>query len=232
MEFDILAFSKTLLSRATQNDDLTIESFSQPERKDRVDASHGGDILTFIIDVVLTLNCAVSKTFVLKLSPRISTFYSGYSTGLWALTVYYSTVEDSINLATDTGIDDIITKGDFNYNMLNIQSSRKITSWCEQFSLATVITELTNFTETSSSLIDLVLVSNKAHAMLSGLGDPFLQQVIRYHCSAFGIVNFSKPKRESFTRRIWCYEQGNYNLLRGVKNWLDCDTQCWYKHIC
>ena len=34
----------------------------------------------------------------------------------------------------------------------------KITSWCEQFSLTQVITEPINYTETSSSLIDLVLV--------------------------------------------------------------------------
>ena len=44
MDFDILAFSKTWLSRATQNDDLIIESFNQPKRKDRVGDSHGGVI--------------------------------------------------------------------------------------------------------------------------------------------------------------------------------------------
>ena len=45
MDFDIPAFSETWLSKATQNDDLTIESFSQPERKDRVGDRHGGVIL-------------------------------------------------------------------------------------------------------------------------------------------------------------------------------------------
>ena len=41
-----------------------------------------------------------------------------------------------------------------------------------------------------------------------------LCQEIRYHCPVFGILNFSKPKRKSFTRHIWRYDQGNYNLLR------------------
>ena len=128
--------------------------------------------------------------------------------------VYYSTVEDSIHLANDTGINDIVITGDFYYNMLNITSSRKITSWCEQFSLTQVITEPTNYTETSSSLIDLVLVINKAHIISSGVGDTFFHQDIRYYCPAFGILNFSKPKRKSFSRRIWRCKQGNYNLLR------------------
>ena len=47
MDFDILAFSETWLSRGTQNDDLMAESFSQPERKDRVGDNHGGVILYF-----------------------------------------------------------------------------------------------------------------------------------------------------------------------------------------
>ena len=98
--------------------------------------------------------------------------------------------------------------------MLNIQSSRKISSLCEEFSLTQMITEPTHYTETSTSLIDIILVSNHAHVISSGVGDPFLHQDIRYHCPVFGILNFSKPKRKSFTRRIWRYDQGNYNLLR------------------
>ena len=35
-------------------------------------------------------------------------------------------IEDSISLATDTGVNDIIITGDFNFNMSNPQLSRKI----------------------------------------------------------------------------------------------------------
>lgn len=45
LNFDILAFSETWLTLATQNDELMVESFSQPKRKDRVGDSHGGVIL-------------------------------------------------------------------------------------------------------------------------------------------------------------------------------------------
>ena len=60
---------------------------------------------------------------------------------------YFSGIEDSISLAGDTQIRNIIVTGDFNLNMLNEQISRKITDLCEQFSLCKTIAEPTHFTE-------------------------------------------------------------------------------------
>ena len=76
------------------------------------------------------------------------------------------------------------------------------------------INEPTHFTETSSSLLDILLVSNNFHLIVSGVGDPFLNQEHRYHCPIVGIYNFSKPKSKSFARHIWKYDQGDYNLLK------------------
>ena len=39
---------------------------------------------------------------------------------------YFSNIEDSISLAIDTGISNIIVIGDFNLNFLNAQTRRKI----------------------------------------------------------------------------------------------------------
>ncbi|MCG8049110.1 MAG: reverse transcriptase domain-containing protein [Candidatus Thiodiazotropha endolucinida] len=128
--------------------------------------------------------------------------------------IYYSTLEDSIHLAVDTGINDIIITGDFNFNVYNLQSARKINDICSEFSLTQIVNEPTHFTEYSSSLIDLMLVSNPNHVILNGVGDPFLGQDLRYHCPIFGVFKFSTPKRKTFTRHIWRYEQGNYELLK------------------
>ena len=49
--------------------------------------------------------------------------------------------------------------------------------------------------------------------IVSGVGDPFLNQEIRNHCPIYGIFKFSKPKFVSFSRYIWNYDQGNYELL-------------------
>ena len=87
----------------------------------------------------------------------------------------------------------IIITGDFNLNMQNVQSARKITSLCEQLSLVQFIGEPTHFTETSSSLIDLLLVNNNEHLILSGVVDPFLHQDIRYHCPVLEFLTFANP---------------------------------------
>ena len=83
---------------------------------------------------------------------------------------YFSNIEDSFALAVDTGISDVIVTGDFNLNMLNVRTSRKIESLCIYRS----IDKPTHFNENTSSLIDIVLVSSKDHLLLSGEGGPFL----------------------------------------------------------
>ena len=44
-EFDILAFTQTWLNLSVPTNDLTIDSYKIPERKDRPGHSHGGVIL-------------------------------------------------------------------------------------------------------------------------------------------------------------------------------------------
>ena len=96
----------------------------------------------------------------------------------------------------------------------NLQARRKIDSLFTQFSLQQSINQPTHYNEHSSSLIDLSLVNNKAHLIFSGVGDPFLNQELRYHCPVFGILKFVKPKSKVFERHTWSYNNGNYDLLR------------------
>ena len=123
----------------------------------------------------------------------------------------YNNIEDSVSLAVDTGIKDIVIAGDFSLNYLNNTSRRKIDSLCMQFSLNQSIS---HFTERSSSLIDIILVSNKENLILSGDADLFLNQDVRFHCPVYGVLKFSKPKSKASVRHIWSYENGNYELLR------------------
>lgn len=76
-----------------------------------------------------------------------------------------------------------------------------------------MITDPTHFTETSNSIIDLFLTSNKIDVLLSGVGEPFLEQNIRYHCPIYCILKFDKPKLKPFSRHIWLFDRGNYESL-------------------
>ena len=72
-------------------------------------------------------------------------------------------------------------------------SSGKINNICRQYDLHQIINEHTHFTERSSSLIDIILTSNPNSILLSGVGDPFLNQEIRYHCPIFSVFKFTNP---------------------------------------
>ena len=98
----------------------------------------------------------------------------------------------------DTGISVIIVTGDFNLNILNVRTSRKIEFLCSQFSFYQSVDQPTHFTEDSTSLIDIILVSNKDYLLLSGVGDPFLNQDLQNYCLVYGIFKFSKPKLKTF----------------------------------
>ena len=58
--------------------------------------------------------------------------------------------------------------------------------------------------------------------LLSGVGEPFLDQDIRYICTTvpffFCILAFNKPITKAFTRHIWLYNKGNYDGLCNT-NW-------------
>ena len=66
-----------------------------------------------------------------------------------------------------------------------------------------IITEPTYHTENSDSIIDLFLVSNKNRVFLSGVGEPFLDQNIRYHSPIYCVYNFDKVITPSFSRQIY-----------------------------
>ena len=108
--------------------------------------------------------------------------------------------------------------------MLKPASSRPISNICQQYNLQQIITEPTHFTETSNSLIDLVLVSNPESILLSGVGDPFLGQEIRYHCPIFVVFKYKRNQALSFKRQIWKYQEGDYELLKHMISNTDWET--------
>ena len=218
-DFDVLAFTETWLHPGITTDDLLIESFNNPERKDRVNDRHGG--------VILYVKEAIHYYRRQDLEPRgieciwielvnkhkhvlFGVFYRPPN----ASSNYYSLIEDSLHLAVDTGNNDVVVIGDFNFNLLSSQTSRKIDSLCSQFAFYQSIDQPTHYTENSASLLDTILVHNKDSLVFSGVGDPFLGQDLRYHCPVFGILKFSKPKMKSYVRNIWIYDQGDYQQLR------------------
>ena len=228
-EIDILSFTETWLSPDIATEDLMLRSYNTPERKDRPGDPHGG-VMIYVKEGIhykrrhdLELR-GIESIWIELVHNHKSILYGLFYRPPNANAQYFLNIEDSVALAIDTGISDVIVTGDFNFNFFNSQSRRKIDSLCTQFSLYQSISQPTHYTEHSSSLIDVILISNKDNLLFSGVGDPFLNHEHRYHCPVFGILTFTKPKKKSFTRHIYNYDNDNFDLLRDKASSFDWDT--------
>ena len=63
---------------------------------------------------------------------------------------------------------------------------------CQHYNLEQLINEPTYFTEPSSTIIDIFLTVNKSNIMISGVGDPCLDQNVRFHCPIYCVLKFNK----------------------------------------
>lgn len=217
--FDVIAVTESWLHPGIHTDELIFQSFNPPERKDRQTDRFGGVVLYVKENINYHRRRDLEPRGIECIWIEITNKHKHVLFGVFyrppnADSEYFRGIETSLNLATDTGYNDIIVTGDFNLNMLSNHTARKINSLCAEFAFHQSIDEPTHYTENSSSLIDIVLVHNRDSLISSGVGDPFLGQDTRYHCPIFGIIKFSKPKLKSYTRQIWTYDRGDYQLLR------------------
>lgn len=218
-DFDLLAFSETWLNPSISQADLILTSFQPPERKDRTADSYGG-VMVYVKESlhykrrtdleIIGIECIWLELVLSTKHVLFGVYYRPPSTDA----LQHSRIIDSIHLAVDTGINNIVVTGDFNIDLAKPVLAKKIDSICQLFSFTQSITEHTHFTETSSSLLDIILVSDPDLIISSGVSEPFLQQNIRYHCPIYGLLNLKKKKYKSFKRHIWLFDKGNYPLLR------------------
>ena len=83
-----------------------------------------------------------------------------------------------------------------------------------QFNLTQLITDETHFTETSASLIDLIMVRNRNNILTSGVAEPLFPDLIRYHCPVFVLLKFIRPEVNTYKRKIWNYQRADFEKYR------------------
>lgn len=222
--YDLLCFTETWLSPNVLDNDVLLTGFKAPIRYDRPNDAHGG-VAVYIKESLyskrrsdLEIRGVENIWIEVKLKHRsvlIGTFYRPPNSDVSILT----DIEASIDLAFDSGIKDIIITGDFNFDYLKPTTRKKIDDITVQYNLHQIIEEATNFTEHSASLIDICLVSDPSNVILSGVGDPFISQNIRYHCPIYCFYNIQKAETNIIVKRkIWLYDRGNFDSLRNEIN--------------
>ena len=214
--FDVIGLTETWLDGRVSDNDISMNGYTL-YRRDRRGDNHGG-ICVYAkstiyskrrTDELLDLECIWLELHCNHRKMLVGIFYRPPNSPSATLT----SIETSIGLAFDTTINDILIVGDFNFDILKTNSSKKIQDICQHFNLQQLINTPTHFTEQSNSIIDLILTSNKNHILLSGVGDPFLEQNLRYHCPLYCAFNFHTTISTVFTRHIWLYDRGDYDSL-------------------
>ena len=111
--FDILAFSETWLNPAIASDDLILQTYGKPERKDRDGDSHGGVLIYVKSGLRYKRRDDLEIRGIESIWIELANHHKRILFGLFyrppdANANCLSQIEDSIALAVDTGISDII----------------------------------------------------------------------------------------------------------------------------
>ena len=136
---------------------------------------------------------------------------------------YWTLVEESIDKAYNTKHQNIIITGDFNQNLLS-QQRTKLHNLIDSYNLHQTINDYTNYWENSKTLLDVFMVNNRNSILTSFVADPFIPNVVRYHCPIVLVLKFSKPRSNSFQRHIWQYDRGNKQLYHDLLSTTDWDS--------
>ena len=164
-DFDVICLTETWFGIRTRND-LKLNNYNAPYILDRPGDNHGG-IYVFVKESIYSqhrthlevndVECLWIKICTRHRKFLLGTFYRPSNSPPSSMV----SIKTSIGLAFDTTINDIIVVGNFNLYMQKPTSSRKIETLCQMNNLSNIISEPTHFTESSSTLIDLFLVTNK-----------------------------------------------------------------------
>lgn len=217
--YDVLVFTETWLKPDISDDDLHISNFDIPYRNDRTDRPGGG----VAIYVKTGLNCVCRSDLISGnleslcieiILKKHKLLLCGIYRPPNLANAYWDLIDDTFDHLSNSGIGDIIIVGDFNSDMKNPNISNKMQNLISSYNLHQLIDEPTHYTENSSSVIDLILVSKPENVLYSDVVSPFIPNLVRYHCPTVLYLKYRKPVSKVYKRHIWLYDRGNYNEFR------------------
>ena len=201
--FDALAISETWLTKNTPNGRFELNNFSvfRNDRKNK----RGGGVLWYIRDhyKAKVINTPVSDKIPEMLWIEVST--AGKKLAIGCLYkppkipygIFANLYENLMPIYVK--YEHVVLVGDFNVNMqdLNAYNTKMLLdSFIEPFSLVQLINKPTRITDTSSTLIDLILVNKPQNALFSGVCDaPGLSD----HCFTYVAYSLKKEKFKPYT---------------------------------
>ena len=226
--FDIYVFTETWLNAGISDNDIKVSNFKDPFRCDRNVRSGGVAIyVKESLNVIRRSDLELKDLECVWIQVKIrghDILICGIYRPPNSSQNYWNPIHESVDRAKSTAVQDIIILGDLNNDLLVNNRSKNLNDFINTYNLKQLINEPTHFTESSSSLIDVVLVNKINNILASEVCDPFIPNLIRFHCPVAILLKFLKPKHNCYTRKIWKYDQGDYSKYRQLlsdNNWDD-----------
>lgn len=213
-EFDILALTESHLDRNINNSDIYLDNYSTDiHRKDRT--NHGGGLLIYFKDNICTsrkydLENDIDETMWIEVKTRGQTFLLCHTNRPhWTDNDYWTRLTLSIELALSLN-EKIVIVGDLNSDLLSIHNN-KLFELINDTNLYNVINNPTRTSETSSTLLDPIILSESIRCIYSDVYP--VPRDISDHDAAIASISCPYPKSNTFTREIWQYDKMDSNEL-------------------
>jgi len=221
--FDIVTLSETWLNNDITNDQIKMQSFQEPIRCDRTTGT-GGGVAVYIKNNmpykerpdlhVNGLEALWLETKIGQDTALVGTFYRPPS----ARVAYWKLIDQSIKNAMNSPFK-VYILGDFNCDVNN-NPSQYLLDIIALNNLHQLVDKPTHVTPSSSTCIDLILVSSLDSITQTDVIPPICSD----HCAPFVVLKTQEKKSSSFKRKIFDYTKLNHRLLTEKLNCVDWTT--------
>ena len=226
LDFDILCFTESHLCNNIRNEDIAIDGFNTIFRKDR--NAFGGGVLMYISNSIKAnrrpefepLNteciwieisqptCNFFLCCVYRAPNSDSTFWKNFA---WS-------VEKVSDISSK-----IIIVGDLNVDFLNIPNLHTIYEILSSCYLTNTIEEATRITQSSSTLLDPILVS--ADLSVFDSGTIMFENNVSDHKGTFVYIKSKIEQNNAYIRSIWSYKNADFDKLASLIKHTDWDSK-------
>ena len=250
INFDILAITESHLSEDISDDEIAITGY-KTARRDRNDGRKGGGTVIYFaeyldayerhdIDVNNSLEAAWIDVTVASQRLLVASMYRPPDNTTF-LNRFSSTLDRIWMKRTN-----IILLGDFNFNLLPNAQDTSSSIWkfrqlLNKFNLKNVINKATRITDTSTTLIDLVICSDTSKISHQGVCDLGISD----HHLIYAVVNLKRKRQKPTFKTVYDYKKVDLGSLRAdfaAAPWSICNVfddlddatwawECLYKDI-
>jgi hypothetical protein len=210
---DVIAVTETWLGPSIETQNLTIPSFKEPLRKDRLGDPHGGvalycrekHVMNHRKDLdVKDLEAVWAEMNIKGKKILVAAMYRPLNANV----EYWNLIEESINQAKQANIPNMFILGDLNCNVQTPNNRLEII--LSNFHFTQIITEPTHYTPTSATIIDIIATTSLDLVKNTSVRSPSLSN----HCDTCVILTLKPEQQKTVNRKTYNYKKANWENLR------------------